>query len=239
MSPTLLRRVAVYGALVAAASGFFAARQTLWNRLVLGEPAQAQRRVHVPTVNGALAAYGRQSENKFRPACRKAGIAYPPKRVTLVAFKEEKRVEIWGANRRGPYKRLAVYPVLAASGAAGPKRKSVPEGFYRISALNPASRFHLSLRVNYPNAEDIAHRTVPKEAMGTDIYVHGNAVSIGCLAMGDPAIEEIFCLVARATPGERRILIAPKARALDAHRDRPRQARAPGARVGLQRDHPV
>jgi hypothetical protein len=206
--------VIVYGVLGVAAAGLFAARQALWNRFVIGDTVQAQGRRHVPTVDGALAAYGRRSENKFRPACRKTGIVYPPKRVTLVAFKEEKQVEVWGANASGPYKRLAVYPVLAASGTAGPKRKSgdrqVPEGFYRISALNPASRFHLSLRVDYPNAEDIAHRTVPEDEMGNDIYVHGNAVSIGCLAMGDPAIEEMFCLVARAAPGERRILIAPK-----------------------------
>ena len=46
--------------------------------------------------------------------------------------------------------------------------------------------------------------------MGGDIYVHGNAVSIGCLAMGDPAIEEIFCLVAQADAQQRHILTVPQ-----------------------------
>ncbi len=208
----VLQRTVVYGILGIAATGLFLMRRTVWRRLVIDSPAAA--REHVPTVDGALRAYGKKSETRFRRACERSGIHYPPRRVTLAAFKEENLVEVWGANSKGPYKRLAVYPVLAASGVAGPKRREgdrqVPEGFYRITALNSASQFHLSLRVNYPNAEDIAHRTVPRADMGGDIYVHGGAASIGCLALGDPAIEEIFCLVARANPAERRIVIAPR-----------------------------
>jgi hypothetical protein len=45
--------------------------------------------------------------------------------------------------------------------------------------------------------------------MGGDIYVHGNAVSAGCIALGDPAIERVFTLVALAKRDQRRILIAP------------------------------
>lgn len=212
MSPKIRRRLVVYGLLSIVAAGFFLARRTLSRPLVLASPAAA--RGHEPTVDGALRAYGKKSDRRFRTVCRRAGIPYPPKRVTLVAFKEEKQVEVWGANARGPYKRLAVYPILAASGVLGPKRqegdRQVPEGFYRITALNPASQYHLSLRVSYPNAEDIAHRTVKRRSMGGDIYVHGRAVSIGCLALGDPAIEEVFCLVARADSAERRIIIAPR-----------------------------
>jgi murein L,D-transpeptidase YafK len=51
---------------------------------------------------------------------------------------------------------------------------------------------------------------VQQSQMGGDIYVHGGAASIGCLALGDPAIEEVFCLVARADPAERQIVIAPR-----------------------------
>jgi murein L,D-transpeptidase YafK len=212
MNRRILQRVVVYGVLGIAAAGMFLMRRTLWRRLVIGAPAAALE--HVPTVDGALSAYSKKSDKRFRLVCQRAGTRYPPRRVTLVAFKEEKLVEVWGADDKGPYKRLAVYPVLAASGVSGPKRqegdRQVPEGFYRISALNPASQFHLSLRVNYPNAEDIAHRTVPQGSMGGDIYVHGGAASIGCLALGDPAIEEVFCLVVRANPAERRIIIAPQ-----------------------------
>ncbi|MES2462858.1 MAG: L,D-transpeptidase family protein [Armatimonadota bacterium] len=212
MSTHTFRRIVVYGVLAIAAGSLFSMRRVLWRRLVIGDTAVA--RTHTPTVEGALSAYGKRSDRRFRAVCRQSGVAYPPKRITLIALKEEKRLEVWGADARKPYKRLAVYPVLAASGVSGPKRREgdlqVPEGFYRISALNPASQFHLSLRVDYPNAEDTAHRTVARSAMGGDIYVHGGAASIGCLALGDSAIEEVFCLVARASAANRTILIAPR-----------------------------
>ena len=212
MNPRTLRRAVVYGVLGIAAVSLFSLRHTLWHRLLIGEPAEA--RGHVPTVKGAIGAYGKKSDARFRAVCKRNGVAYPPKRITLVAFKAENQLEVWGAGAKGAYKRLAVYPILAASGVSGPKRKEgdrqVPEGFYKISGLNPASQFHLSLRVSYPNAEDITHRTVAKSDMGGDIFVHGGAASIGCLALGDPAIEEVFCLVARANASQRSILIAPQ-----------------------------
>lgn len=99
------------------------------------------------------------------------------------------------------------------SGGPGPKRRAgdrqVPEGFYEIDGLNPNSLFHLSLRVDYPNAEDRAAATVPVKELGGDIFVHGGAASIGCVALGDDAIEEVFTLVARVPAGRRRILLAP------------------------------
>ncbi len=154
------------------------------------------------------------ARRRFEPACVRQDIAWPPRRVTLLVFKQEKRMETWGANARGPFRHLADFPILAASGGPGPKRRQgdgqVPEGFYRISFLNPNSAYHLSLRVDYPNADDrrLPDR-LPPARQGGDIYVHGNAVSIGCVAIGDAAIEHVFCLVARAAPGERRILLAP------------------------------
>ncbi|MBC8101383.1 MAG: L,D-transpeptidase family protein [Cytophagales bacterium] len=210
-SARLVRRVAVYGALAVVLAGIVWARRPLWRTAVTGTALAAG--THTPTVEGALTAYRAASKARFFPKCKAVGIAYPPRRVTLIVLKEEKRLEVWGANGRGLYRRLAVYEILAASGTGGPKRKEgdrqVPEGFYRISALNPASQFHLSLRVDYPNAEDVAHRTVERRALGGDIYVHGGAASIGCVALGDPAIEEVFCLVAQAAPRERRILLTP------------------------------
>jgi hypothetical protein len=64
-------------------------------------------------------------------------------------------------------------------------------------------------RVSYPNRADMAHRAVPREEMGGDIFVHGGEYSAGCLAVGDPAIEELFVLAARVPAPERRILIVP------------------------------
>lgn len=154
------------------------------------------------------------ARRRFAPACERHNVAWPPRRVTLLVFKQEKRLEAWGANARGPFRRLADFPILAASGQLGPKRRQgdfqVPEGFYRLSVLNPNSAYHLSLRVDYPNADDRGlPGRLPAARQGGDIYVHGNAVSIGCVAIGDVAIEHVFCLVARAAPSERHILLAP------------------------------
>lgn len=154
------------------------------------------------------------ARQRFASACQRQGVAWPPRRVTLLVFKQEKRLEAWGANARGSFRHLADFPILAASGRLGPKRRQgdfqVPEGFYRLSALNPNSAYHLSLRVDYPNVDDrrLPGR-LPGPGQGGDIYVHGHAVSIGCVALGDAAIEHVFCLVARAAPVERRILLAP------------------------------
>lgn len=165
------------------------------------------------TLAEALETYGPVMRRRFVPACKRAGIAFPPKRLLLLAFKDEKSLEVWGANGGGRYKFLASYSVQAASGRSGVKRRQgdqqVPEGFYKLTVLNPSSRFHLSFRVDYPNKDDLAHATVPREQLGGDIYVHGNCVSIGCLAMGDANIEELFPLVATVGLKSSRIWIAP------------------------------
>ena len=88
-----------------------------------------------------------------------------------------------------------------------------PEGFYRIELLNPNSRYHLSLRVDYPNAADIeqAGRDGRDLSMlGGDIMIHGGAESIGCIAIGDPAVEELFVLVARTGLDDVQLIIAPR-----------------------------
>ena len=129
---------------------------------------------------------------RLGPELDRAGVAWPPKSMTLLAFKREQRVELWLGNGSHE-RRVKTYPVLAASGIGGPKTtrgdRQVPEGVYGLPALNPNSSFHLSIRVDYPNAED--HQVLSGD-LGGDIFVHGRAVSIGCLAMGDPAIEELF-----------------------------------------------
>jgi hypothetical protein len=165
------------------------------------------------TVESVVAAYGARVRAEFEPVCAAKGIDWPPRRVRMLAFKRERMLEVWGANVDGPFAHLASFPILAASGDLGPKKREgdrqVPEGFYRLPLLNPMSSFHLSILVDYPNEEDNAHSTVPRSDMGGEIYIHGNAVSIGCLAMGDEAIEKIFCLTAWADEDHRDIIISP------------------------------
>jgi murein L,D-transpeptidase YafK len=88
----------------------------------------------------------------------------------------------------------------------------VPEGLYRVTTLNPWSRFHLSLRLDYPNAADRARNPgVPVSALGGEIFIHGNCVTIGCVPIGDEAIEEVYlaALETRGRGGEISVLVLP------------------------------
>ncbi len=166
------------------------------------------------TVEERLAEYGRVAHARLLPCFTAIGIPYPPKKITLIGLKEEKKLEVHALGADGTFSRLVTYPILAASGTAGPKLKEgdrqVPEGFYKIESLNPNSRFHLSLRVNYPNAEDRKHaRDEKRTHLGGDIMIHGNRVSVGCLAMGDPAAEELFVLVAETGIANVEVVLCP------------------------------
>ena len=125
-----------------------------------------------------------------------SGLPYPPREIFLRAFKHEAELEVWAREDSGPFKFVVAFPVLASSGRPGPKRREgdrqVPEGFYRIERFNPESTFHLSLGLDYPNASDRV-LSDPKQP-GSDIFIHGRNVTIGCLPLGDPAIEELYLL---------------------------------------------
>jgi murein L,D-transpeptidase YafK len=105
-------------------------------------------------------------------------------------------------------------PILAASGLPGPKLRQgdgqVPEGIYAVPALNPNSRFHLSIMLDYPNAYDVAVAEAEgRTDLGGEIFIHGGAASIGCLAIGDDAIERLFVLVADVGIENVAVIVAP------------------------------
>lgn len=115
--------------------------------------------------------------------------------VYLRIFKEEKTLELY-VKQGDDFRLFRRYPVCSFSGGLGPKRyqgdyKS-PEGFYRISAasLNPNSRFHRAINIGFPNAYDRAHGYTGKYLM-----IHGNCVSVGCYAMTDAYMSEIYAFV--------------------------------------------
>ena len=144
---------------------------------------------------------------------RHAGVAFPPTRAVLLGLKDERRLEVYAAAADS-YRRVTSYAVLAASGTLGPKLREgdrqVPEGVYGVASLNPNSRFHVSLRVDYPNAFD--RETAAREGrdrLGGDIMIHGGAASVGCLAMGDPAAEELFLLAATVGIANVTVVLSP------------------------------
>jgi hypothetical protein len=143
-----------------------------------------------------------------------AKVVWPPAEIAMVAIKDEKTVDMYGRDEAGKWKLIHRYRVFAASGGAGPKLrqgdKQVPEGIYGISYLNPHSRYHVSLRVNYPNAFDRKMAAADgRRDLGGDIMIHGKALSVGCLAVGDEAAEEIFWLAAEIGQRNMRLIIAP------------------------------
>jgi murein L,D-transpeptidase YafK len=118
--------------------------------------------------------------------------------VFIRIFKKTNDLELWVKKDNG-YKLFKNYEICYYSGGLGSKTKRgdcmAPEGFYRVlpSNLNPLSAYHLSFDIGYPNAYDRAHAYT-----GSAICIHGNCVSIGCFAMSDAPIEEIFTIVVKA-----------------------------------------
>lgn len=114
--------------------------------------------------------------------------------VFIRIFKMEKELEVWVKHEEA-FKLFHTYKIAAMSGDLGPKLREgdrqAPEGFYFVSPsrMNPDSRFHLSFNLGYPNAYDRVHNRT-----GSALMVHGNHVSIGCFAMTDEKIEEIYAL---------------------------------------------
>jgi murein L,D-transpeptidase YafK len=140
-----------------------------------------------------------------------------PRSLLLRVFKEERVLEVWAAAAAdGPFVHVGDHAVCASSGGPGPKARTgdgqVPEGLYRVTTLNPWSQFHLSMRLDYPNAADRARNPgVPVSALGGEIFVHGNCVTIGCIPIGDAAMEEVYlaALETRGGGGQVSVLILP------------------------------
>lgn len=165
------------------------------------------------SVTDVLEQYGTEATDRLTPAFQKAGVPYPPAKIALLGMKAERSLELWAYATRD-WRFIKSYPIKGASGTAGPKLREgdrqVPEGVYRITFLNPNSSYHLSMMLNYPNAFDLRHaKKEGRSQPGSNIFIHGKSGSIGCLAMGDRAIEELFVLVATVGMRNAKVVIAP------------------------------
>jgi murein L,D-transpeptidase YafK len=114
-------------------------------------------------------------------------------------FKREKRLELWMAREDGRYAMFRGYNICTYSGGLGPKLMEgdlqAPEGFYRVSMrqLNPRSRHYLGFNLGYPNAFDRQHGRT-----GSALMVHGGCSSIGCFAITDESVDEVFAVMEAA-----------------------------------------
>ncbi len=119
--------------------------------------------------------------------------------VFLRILKEEAELEAWVRGEDGRFVLFRTWPICTFSGELGPKRaegdQQAPEGFYFVppGRMNPMSSFHLSFDLGYPNRFDRAYGRT-----GAWLMVHGSCVSIGCYAMTDPVIEQVWMLMKSA-----------------------------------------
>jgi L,D-transpeptidase catalytic domain len=169
-----------------------------------------------PTIADRVAQYGPGARARLRPFFAAAGVPYPPERFVLLGLKHERELHLLAAPPGGHLAFIRSYPIWGASGALGPKLREgdrqVPEGIYTIEYLNPNSVAHLSLGLSYPNAYDLARAEEDgreTETLGGAIMIHGGSSSIGCLAIGDAAAEELFVLAADAGWEDAVVVVSP------------------------------
>ena len=120
------------------------------------------------------------------------------KQLLFRIFKSEGQLEVWmdAGNR---FELFASYPICNWSGDVGPKLKEgdkqAPEGFYIVTArqMNPNSEYYLSFNIGFPNAYDRANNYT-----GSFLMVHGGCASVGCFAMTDGVVDEIWRIVTAA-----------------------------------------
>ncbi len=133
---------------------------------------------------------GRSLEERLQAAGLAIGVP-----VLLRIFKEESKLEVW-AEKEGRFQPVLTYDICKWSGRLGPKLREgdgqAPEGFYFASShqLNPRSSYHRAINIGFPNAYDQAHGRT-----GSFLMIHGACVSIGCYAMTDAGIDDIYRLV--------------------------------------------
>ena len=112
------------------------------------------------------------------------------------------------------------YKVALGPHVAGAKTQQgdgkTPEGHYIIDSRNAQSQYHRSLHISYPNAQDAANAKARHVNPGGDVFIHGlppkyafvgaahraHDWTLGCIAVTDAEIEEIWKLVPNGTPIE-------------------------------------
>ena len=124
--------------------------------------------------------------------------------ILVRVFKEEAEVEVWKQDTTGHFQILKTYPICRWSGDLGPKLREgdrqTPEGFYRVTPelMNPHSNYYLAINIGYPNNFDKANNRD-----GSLIMIYGDCWSVGCHAMSDEQISEIYALARESFLGAR------------------------------------
>jgi hypothetical protein len=120
--------------------------------------AMAPKRNWEQAIDHAVIRYGLRTEPELKKFFKEAKVSYPPKDVAMLAFKKEKKLELWAKDDTNHWHFIHTYPLTASSGNLGPKLREhdrqIPEGVYQLTMFNPYSQMHLSMQINYPNTFD-------------------------------------------------------------------------------------
>jgi len=163
--------------------------QTLANAVAADIPSSVRSRAAIARVEPALSEQLREKGLRFGAP------------IFIRILKQPALLELW-VEEQSRFKLFKTYKVCTYSGHLGPKLKAgdlqSPEGFYFITPgrMNPNSRFHLSFNLGYPNRFERA-----RGRTGSALMVHGDCVSIGCYAMTNAGIDEIYALADAALRG--------------------------------------
>ena len=192
------------------------------NVLVTDLNAMAPKRDWNQAIDHAVTRFGLRTEPELKSYFKTAKVSYPPKELAFLAFKKEQKIELWAKDYQNKWSFIHKYQLTATSGQLGPKLKEndrqIPEGIYRLTMFNPYSAMHLSMQINYPNQFDRLHAFRDgRTRLGGDIFLHGKNLSVGCLAIGDHAIDQLFLLVRRVGLANTKVIIAPN----DLRREKP------------------
>lgn len=191
--------------------------------LLVGCAAKKPPQTWTQAMTHKLTDYDAYSRETLSPYFSKANLPYAPKELAFVVLKHSRKFIVYARNHKvGRWRYVRTYHIQAASGGPGPKLESgdhqVPEGVYGIVGMNPRSHFDLSLELSYPNRFDrLEARHDHRRGLGGNIFIHGGDRSIGCIALGDEAIEQLFPLVYAVGEHHVMVVIAPD----DLRRDLP------------------
>lgn len=169
---------------------------TLFLLFLMPHPKALATEGTIPSSNKSQDIYRRVAPKLIR-AMRKKGLNLGDP-VFIRLFKTEQQLEVW--IRKGfSYVLFKSYTICFQSGTIGPKiregDKQGPEGFYKVTAkqLNPNSDYHLSFNLGFPNEYDKSYKRT-----GSLLMIHGRCSSVGCFAMTDFRMDEIYALVESA-----------------------------------------
>jgi len=194
---TMVRFILVSVALVAFGGGAYFLFTPDGRQLIDRISVNWDRKQHIATYRAGKPLPSTPDHSRFAARMESAGVK-PGMPVHLRIYKLESEIELW-VQKNGRFERFATYPICMWSGRLGPKLKEgdrqAPEGFYTVTkdALNPNSREHLSFNLGFPNVYDRG-----KGRTGSFLMVHGGCASIGCYAVTDRVVDEIWAFVTKA-----------------------------------------